>query len=193
MNDASRHTPPLRSNQSPGRSPFVLRLAAALALSAIAGCSGNQGKDVPQLVEDLHQSNSDARYTAVKSLGAKGAEAQDAVPEMIASLKDKDPNVRMAAAYALGKLGHTAAPAVPALITALGDPKKDVRYAAVYALPALGPDATRAWNALQKTAAQDQDPSVRKEATNSLTKIQIAYKYRGASDSHATAPASGTK
>jgi HEAT repeat protein len=108
-------------------------------------------------------------------------------------LKDADPNVRMAAAYALGKLGHAAAAAVPALVTALDDPKKDVRYAAAYSLPALGPEATSAWTALQKTAARDQDPTVRKEATKALNKIQIAYKYRRAAGSQATAQASGTK
>jgi HEAT repeat protein len=194
MNDPSRHIWPGRANWLSVRSAaLAVGIAAAVVLPTSAGCSGNQGKDVPQLVEDLHQSNPDTRYTAVKSLGGKGAEAKDAVPSMIAMLKDADPNVRMAAAYALGKLGHAAAAAVPALITALDDPKKDVRYAAVYCLPSLGPEATSAWTALQKTAAQDQDPTVRKEATKSLNKIQIAFKYRRAADSHATAQASGTK
>ncbi|HKD38319.1 MAG TPA: HEAT repeat domain-containing protein [Pirellulales bacterium] len=168
-------------------------LIAALALCTVGGCSGSQEKDVPQLVEDLHQSDPDSRYTAVKSLGGKGAEAKDAVPPMMAMLKDTDPNVRMATAYALGKLGHAAASAVPALIGALDDSSKDVRYAAAYSLPSLGPDATSAWTALQKAAAQDKDPSVRNEAARSLTKIQIAYKYRRAVESRATAQASGEK
>jgi HEAT repeat protein len=194
MIDAPRHTGPVGSKRfSDRRSALTVGLAAALALPAIAGCLDNRGKDLPQLVEDLSQSDPDARYTAVKSLGGMGADAKDAVPAMIARLKDTDPNVRLAAAYALGKLGHTAAPAVPALIAALDDPKQDVRYAAVYSLPALGPDATRAWTALQKVANQDKDASVRKEATKSLTKIQIAYKYRRAVDGHTTAQASGAK
>lgn len=194
MIDAPRDKRPAFSTRfrAPARGSG-LGIAAMLALSAVAGCSGNQGKDVPQLVEDLHQSDPDSRYTAVKSLGGKGTEAKDAVPAMIAMLKDADPNVRMATAYALGKLGHAAASAVPALISALDDSNKNVRYAAVYSLPALGPDATAAWSALQKIAAHDKDPSVRKEATRSLAKIQIAYKYRRAADSPATAQASAGK
>jgi HEAT repeat protein len=173
------------------RSVASVWLVGALVLSAAAGCGSNASKDVPQLVEDLQQADAGARYTAVKSLGNRGADAKEAVPAMIALLKDSDSAVRLGAAYALGKVGPAAAAAVPALIAALDDPKKDVRFAAAYSLPALGPDAAAAWKALQKSAAQDVDPSVRKEAAKSLAKIETVFKYRHATDGRPTAQAQG--
>ena len=44
-------------------------------------------------------------------------------------------------------------------------------------LRALGPDAAAAWRALQKSAAQDADAGVRKEAAKSLAKIETVVKY----------------
>lgn len=164
-------------------------LIGAAAISAATGCSGNAGKDVPQLVEDLRQADAGARYTAVKSLGNRGPDAKEAVPAMIAMLNDSDSAVRIGAAYALAKVGPAAAAAVPALTAALDDRHKDVRQAAAYSLPALGPDAAAARWALQKLAAQDADPGVRKEAAKALVKIEIVLKYRHATDGHTAAQA----
>jgi HEAT repeat protein len=173
------------------RSAAGVWLVSAIVLSAAAGCGSNTGKDVPQLVEDLRETDAGARYTAVKSLGNRAADAKEAVPAMIAMLKDSDSSVRVGAAYALGKVGPAASSAVPALIAALDDRHKDVRQAAAYSLPALGPDAAAAWKALQKVAAQDLDPSVRNEAAKSLAKIEMVDKYRHATDGRTTAQAQG--
>src|SRR5438128_931565 len=74
---------PLRRWRGRG-SAAGLWLVGALVLSAAAGCSSNADKDVPQLVEDSQQADAAARYTAVKSLGNRGAEAKEAVPAIIA-------------------------------------------------------------------------------------------------------------
>jgi hypothetical protein len=171
------------------RSTIGVWLVGAVMIAAATGCSGNAGKDVPQLVEDLQQADAGARYTAVKSLGNRGADAKEAVPAMIAMLKDSDSAVRIGAAYALAKVGPAAAAAVPALTAALDARHKDVRQAAAYSLPALGPDAAAARRALQKLAAQDADPSVRKEAATALVKIETVLKYRHATDGHTAAQA----
>jgi HEAT repeat protein len=164
------------------RFALTASLTVVLAMSAASGCSRQKADDVPQLVETLKDTDSDARYQAVKTLGNRGAEAREAVPAMIALLKDPHTSVRVVTAYALGKIGPAAASAVPALTAALDDPNKEVRQAAAYSLPALGPDATTAWKALQKTAARDVDPSVRKEAAKSMAKIQTVYRFRQAAD-----------
>jgi HEAT repeat protein len=179
-----------RINRLPGRRSITgVWLIGAAAISAAIGCSRDPGKDVPQLIEDLRQTDSAARYTAVKTLGDRGPGAKDAVPAMIAMLKDSDSAVRIGTAYALAKVGSAAAAAVPALTAALDDRHKDVRQAAAYSLPALGPDAATASPMLQKLAAQDADPSVRKEAAKSLVKIQTVLKYRHATDGHTAAQA----
>ena len=174
----------------PGRRSLVgVGLMGVVAISTAIGCSGNPGKDVPQLIEDLQQTDSGVRYTAVKTLGDRGAEAKEAVPAMIAMLKDSDSSVRIGTAYALAKVGPAAAAAVPALTAALDDRHKDVRQAAAYSLPALGPSAATASRTLQKLAAQDADPSVRKEAATALVKIETVLKYRHATDGHTAAQA----
>ena len=181
LNEMSR----IVSHSLRGRCFGSLALSAmAIALSATIGCSSRSTDDIPKLVEDLKDANSDTRYQAVKMLGNHGADARDAVTAMIPLLKDQHSSVRVGTAYAFAKIGPPAAPAVPALIAALDDPNKEVRRGAAYALPALGPDATSAWKALQKVAARDVDPKVRTEATKSMTRIQTVYRYRQAVEAH---------
>lgn len=164
------------------RSKFAAWFIGAIVMSATIGCSRHQPKDITQLVEDLGQEDADARYEAVKSLGNRGAEAQPAVPALIGMLKDPHTSVCVGAEYALAKIGPGAASAVPALSAALDDSRKEVRVGAAYALPELGPDAAAARQSLQKLAARDVDPSVRKQAAKSLTKIEMVVRYRQAAD-----------
>ncbi len=184
MIDSLRNRALIPSSLLGRRCGMIASLIVGAASLSACGCSSQPPDDLPKLIEELKDNNSDTRYQALKMLGNRGAEAREAVPPMIGLLKDPHSSVRVGTAYALAKIGPAAASAVPALTAALDDPDKEVRRGAAYALPALGPDATTAWKKLQTLAARDVDPSVRKEAAKSMTKIQTVYRYRQAADAH---------
>jgi len=112
----------------------------------------------------------------------------DLIPELIASLKDSDADVRQHAAMALATLG---ADALKPLTESLSDPVKEKRAAAAYALGHMGYEGRDSMPALLKTL-KDEDPSVRRAASQAISRIvsdemiepsRTSPRYRGRSGS----------
>lgn len=112
-----------------GWSPFVRgRSAAALGK--------RDGNPVPVLLKMLAGQNRDARYGALKALGALGPRADAAAPQLRAALQDSDPWIQCLAAEALPELGPEARKASVSDLLALvirTNPADPRRQAARYA------------------------------------------------------------
>jgi HEAT repeat protein/lysophospholipase L1-like esterase len=144
------------------------RGAAARALAKLGPVAAGA---VPALVDQLRSPEARRRFTAAEALGRIGAPAQSAVPKLIESLRDDDGRVRSSAAQALGRIGPDAKAAVPALAAVLkGDEDPHSRALAARALGQIGPASRDAVGVLN-AAANDTDPSVRREAAKALPRI----------------------
>jgi HEAT repeat protein len=125
-------------------------IAAVLTRDPIVEPAIDGGEDstrVPELVEQLKNSDCAIRVNALCALARLGRESKSAVPALIQALEeDKDWVVRVAAITALGEIGDDAKEAVPVLIEALE--KEDVCASAAIALGRIGPAASAALDAL---------------------------------------------
>lgn len=142
--------------------------AAARALAKLGPVAAEA---VPALVEQLKSPEDRRRFTAAEALGRIGSPARSAVPALIESLRDDDGRVRSSAAQALGRIGPEAQAAVPALEALLkGDADPHSRALAARALGQIGPASRSAVGTLN-AAANDPDPSVRREVAKALPRI----------------------
>ncbi len=106
-------------------------------LNAASDLTETKAKTVPELIEDLKNSDPIVRSLALDALYFLGEQAKEAVPAIIEVLKkDSVPYLRMQAAAALGMIGDKAA--IPALIEALKDYAGRTSEAALWALKKLG-------------------------------------------------------
>lgn len=142
------------------------------ALRALA----RYGADAASAKEKLavllrHESDSEIRWNAARTLGKIGPSAKEAVPKLVAALNDSDALVREHAAEALGDIGTQASDSVPALVKVLHDPDSRVRRDAVRSLGQIGPAAKSAVESIQPLL-QDKDEKVQKAARISLQQIQ---------------------
>ena len=162
-----------------GGSRALLSITVVMALLGhLAGCNHDETYEVPGLIKMLQEdSDPDMRYTAAKTLGYYGPEAQPAVPQLSAAMKDPSAMVRMGAAYALAEIGLNAKAAVPALKMALKDKDADVRAAAIYAISLVGPSDPTVLAVVQP-ALRDPVKAVRTEAIQSVRRLRGAAKYR---------------
>ncbi len=147
--------------------PDCLPALRALALYG-PDAAGAIGKIVPLL---RHESDSEIRWNAARTLGKIGPAAKETTPNLVAALKDSEPLVREHAAEALGEIGPDAKEAIPELIQALKDPDARVRRDAVRSLGQMGPTAKSAIEPI-RPLLQDKEERVRKAARTSLQQIE---------------------
>lgn len=125
------------------------------------------------LFELLDHDDPVVRAAACKALA--DLDEQSAVPKLISALQDESPVVRAAAARALGEFGRLAEAAVHPLREALGAKQNrgaaDVCREAATALGRIGPAAAAAESDLINLR-YDEDPDVRKAASEALQRIQ---------------------
>lgn len=157
-----------------GRRNFDLERAAAEAIDQILLTPESESEDVPTLMRNLRDRDEAVRLRAAKALGNLGPAARPAVSLLTEALKDPDADVRRVALQALRKIDPAAKPGEPEIgvyVHDLKDPDPAVRLRAAKTLGRFGPAAESAVPALVE-AAQDQDPDVRRVATDALAKIQ---------------------
>jgi HEAT repeat protein len=100
-------------------------------------------------LQELRNTDPEARYEAIFCLGAIGSDAPEAVPALAAILhEDPDRNARRQASLALSKMAPVSRAAVPELAQALADEELWVRMNAAVALCRLRADARPAIPAL---------------------------------------------
>ena len=117
---------------------FLFAIIGATLL--LAGCVAKtepisaHGKPVAFWVDELQNSDADARKLAVTNLGHVGTADPAVLPALIDAVADADAVVRDAAVLALLNIGPDAADATDALNEALGDKDATVRVHAAKAL-----------------------------------------------------------
>jgi HEAT repeat protein len=134
-----------------------------------------KAKSVPDLIDELKDSDPKTRLAAANTLAAGGPASALATRQLGETLKDVDPTVRLAAARALGRIGLTAHVALPALVRALGDKDEAVRKAAREALGKIG-DPNRGDVADLSAALKEPSQEVRTFALQGLLSIELDAK-----------------
>jgi HEAT repeat protein len=132
-----------------------------------------QPSSVSILIKASADSDRWVRISAAVALGQIGPEAKEAVPSLIKALGDSDIRVRHGAINALGKIGSSAESVVPALIAVLSDPVPDIRKEAILLLQKIGYTDNDFLAALETTANNDSDDSVKKLASDALLRIKF--------------------
>ena len=119
------------------RAPLFFVLILSLTLPA---CAQKQtaitahGKPVSFWLDELRNSDPQAREQAVNMLGNVGKADEAVMPALIGAVADADPGVRDAAVLALLNIGPDAAAGEDTLNQALSDPDATVRAHAAKAL-----------------------------------------------------------
>ena len=112
----------------------------------------------------LQSSDTELRYSAIRAMGAYGADAKEAVPVLAKIMvEDSDRVARNEAALSLSRMTPASAVAVPALAQALEDKEPIIRMNACLALSRLKAEGRAALPSLIKTL-KDED-----NATNAST------------------------
>lgn len=147
-----------------------MRYRAAEALGKI----GSEAKEaVPALLKALGDNEPEVCMVANSAIAKIVPEVKEAAPALIKALGDSDIRVRHGAINALGKIGSSAESVVPALIAVLSDPVPDIRKEAILLLQKIGYTDNDFLEALEKTANNDSDDSVKKLASDVLLRIKF--------------------
>ncbi len=125
---------------------------------------------VPDLIENLDDSDPQVVWRSERALGDYGEEAVSAAPELRELLSNKDPVLQHHAAVALGRVGDKSEETVDALVTAVGSSDARVSRAAVAALKNLKPGPVKVAQALKK-AMTAQDNSVAAQALEAIVEL----------------------
>jgi HEAT repeat protein len=75
-----------------------------IAVRLLPQRKGDAVKIVPALIEALHDSEGDIRWSAAIGLGYFGEQAKDAIPALKEARRDRDARVREAAGVALSRI-----------------------------------------------------------------------------------------
>ena len=141
----------------------------------MAGIGPGAKAAVPELVERLQQSGHDNTVAVVYALGKIGPDAAAAQEPLTKALASSDRQLALASAWALTRIlpasPELATKTLPILIDGLSNDAAIARQGAAEGLANLGALAKEAVPALKKAAADDEDPAVRKAATESLERI----------------------
>ena len=134
------------------------------------------GKPAEFWASSLQDRDPLVRRLSVYALGEIGLEAKSAVPDFAGALEDEVPFVRVWAAAALVKVEPDDTRAVPVLIAALDEETSFVRSLAAWFLGRLAPMCAETRSAIPalRERLEDDDPSVRTEATLALKKLQAS-------------------
>ncbi len=145
------------------------------AILALAGIGPGAKAAVPELVETLQQSDHENAVAVVYALGKIGPDAAAAQEPLTKALASSDRQLALASAWALTRIlpasPELATKTLPILIDGLSNDAAIARQGAAEGLANLGALAKEAVPALKKAAADDEDPAVRKAATESLERI----------------------
>lgn len=153
-----------------GDSDPGMRYRAAEALGKI----GSEAKEaIPALLKALGDNEPEVCMVADSAIAKIVPEAKEAAFALIKALGDSDIRVRHGAINALGKIGSPAESVVPALIAVLSDPVPDIRKEAILLLQKIGYTDNDFLAALEKTANNDSDDSVKKLASDVLLRIKF--------------------
>ncbi|UCG67572.1 MAG: HEAT repeat domain-containing protein, partial [Deltaproteobacteria bacterium] len=153
-----------------GDSDPGMRYRAAEALGKI----GSEAKEaVPALLKALGDNEPEVYMVADSAIAEIVPEAREAIPSLIKALGDSDVRVRHGAINALGKIGSSAESVVPALIAVLSDPEPNIRKEAISLLQHIGYTGNDFLAALERTANNDSDDSVKKLASDVLLRIKF--------------------
>jgi hypothetical protein len=142
---------------------------------AAAGAPVYRGLALQSYLQELAASSGARRASALRAIGAFGADAGAGIVRAGKALEDSDPEVRAAAAWALSQMGPAAGPSVPALQRALQDASPHVRSLSAIALRSMGPAAAPAMKTLVQ-ALNDSSWSVRALVADALGNIGPAAK-----------------
>jgi HEAT repeat protein len=137
--------------------------------------AGYLGQPVTVWMKMLQDADPLLRRTAAHALGMIGPDARQAREVLTAALADEEGYVRVWAATALARVDRRKERvAVATLIAALKDPQHFVRSLAAWELGRLGagPRALRAALPQLQALLADPDPSVRREASEALKRLQ---------------------
>jgi uncharacterized caspase-like protein len=153
-----------------GDSDPGMRYRAAEALGKI----GSEAKEaIPALLKALGDNEPEVCIVADSAIAKIVPEVKEAAPTLIKALGDSDIRVRHGAINALGKIGSSVESVVPALIAALSDPVPDIRKEAILLLQKIAYTDNDFLAALEKTANNDSDDSVKKLASDALLRIKF--------------------
>jgi HEAT repeat protein len=129
------------------------------------------GKRISALLDVFKDSDENIRANASQSVARLGLPA---LAPLLETLKSASAPIRELAVDALLELGPQAQPAVDSLLALLGsEPESNVRFRAAGALGAIGDSSPKVLEALEKSAANDQDPTVRAHSTGALRTLTL--------------------
>lgn len=147
-----------------------MRYRAAEALGKI----GSEAKEaIHALLKTLGDNEPEIRMVADSAIAKIVPKVKEAASALIKALGDSDIRVRHGAINALGKIGAPSESVVPALIAVLSDPVPDIRKKAILLLQKIGYTDNDFLAALERTANNDSDDSVKKLASDVLLKIKF--------------------
>jgi HEAT repeat protein len=156
-----------RSLSDPDR---IVRQSASRAIYNIAPEKAVAA--VPGLAKLLSDPDLSVRIQAAKTLKEMGPVAQAAAPALAFAVVSGDAEARVAAMEALQSVGPAAGKiAVPQLIEALSYPDARVRRLAAKTLGSFGPAAFPALDALRACLGDQQDATVRINASDAILEI----------------------
>jgi HEAT repeat protein len=144
--------------------PRVRVAAAAILLRA---SENTAAEALPVLIDGLMHPDRRFAHIAAHFLGRLGPGAVSAVPALRATLFDRQPPSN----YALDALERIGIATVPVLSEAMSHPDEAIRCHAARVLGRMGRSAESAAPAL-RTALNDRDADVRREAANALKRIE---------------------
>ena len=136
--------------------------------SAIA--TGEQSREIDELIDIASRGTSFARVHAIVALGSLGTMARRASDSLIQALTCGDPYIEREAARALGPITKGTNVAVNALIVQLKEESRDVVWFAADSLGEIGEPARIAIPRLQ-TAAKSDDFNMARSAKAAIEKL----------------------
>jgi|GEM_PF-3412928 len=139
------------------------------AANALGGFEVYADSTVPNLVDALSDRDFDVRREAAQSLGRIGPKTAPAVDALVVALDDVDADVRRAATEALGNVHPDYREQVlPGILSKLDDTNEDVRLEAVKVIAKFRIGNESVFQALDRSAHEDQSFKVKKSALETL-------------------------
>jgi len=177
---ASGTAPEAKSSQpAPSREELAKLAEAATTGSGIARYTaiddlGERAAEsdmiVPDLIENLDDSDPQVVWRSVRALGDYGEEAVAAASNLRELLSKGDPILQYHAAVTLGKIGDRSEATVDALVEAVGSSDGRVSRAAIDAMKTLKPGPQKTVPALKK-ALQSKDRMVAVHALEAIVEV----------------------
>jgi HEAT repeat protein len=171
------------SSTGPVSTPYIIqaithedREVRSIAIHALRAIGASATSAVPALKLALRDSDPEIRCEVVITLGYLRDDPQAVVPLLTKSLQDVDYRCRMDAAVSLAEFPAQAKTAAPALRGALEDPHHWVRHQVAISLCRIAPESAPDALACLIRDLENEDPSVRKDAIETLATLETLAK-----------------